>query len=119
MNACEVGLLFVLGMRRADGLGRLRGPTLVGLALYLAVWLGLVASYVSFAADPAAAPLWWGFPLPTAILLFAFWPFPLYFVALYLWAFDAQVLRPGVLERFRTRAGLGPGDAPGTEERGA
>lgn len=96
------GLCFALGMRRRDGLGPVRRPLLLGLAGYAAVWLGLVASYLGYAADPASTVRVLGFPLPTAIMLFGFWPFPLVFVGIYLRHFD-RVIDEGDLARFRER----------------
>lgn len=97
------GLCFALGMRGRDGLGPVRGPLLLGIALFAAVWLGLVASYVGYVADPVATPRWLGFPLPTAILLFVFWPLPVIFVAIYLRYFDDVVIDSERLARFRER----------------
>ena len=51
---------------------------------------------------PEATPRWLGFPLPTALLLFAFWPLPAIFAWLYLRQFD-WVLDDEGLRRFRER----------------
>jgi len=97
------GLCFALGMRQREGLGPVRRPLLAGLAAYAAVWIALIASYVVYAEAPEAAPRWLGFPLPTAILLFGFWPLPVVFVGIYLRYFDRFVLDPEKLARFRER----------------
>lgn len=97
------GLCFALGMRRREGLGALRAPLWLGLVLYVAVWMAVVVSYGSYAAAPAEAGRWLGLPIPTAILLFGFWPFPVYFVVLYLRFFESHVLSDAALETFRAR----------------
>ncbi|MEZ4216576.1 MAG: hypothetical protein R3E88_08870 [Myxococcota bacterium] len=97
------GLCFALGMRRGGALGRLARPLAIGVALYLAVWGALVAAYAQYAAAPMASPRWLGLPLPTALLLFALWPFPLWFAALYLRGFERHVLTDDDFARFRAR----------------
>jgi hypothetical protein len=96
------GLCFALGMRRREGLGPVLRPLRIGLAAYAAVWAWLVASYLGYAAAPGETAIWLGFPAPTAILLFAFWPLPAVFAYLYLRHFD-WVLDEARLERFRER----------------
>ena len=96
------GLCFALGMRRREGLGPLRRPLLTGLAAYSVLWVGFVASYTGYVADPLGTSRWLGFPLPTAILLFAFWPLPVLFVGIYLRHFDYFVDEVRVA-RFRER----------------
>jgi hypothetical protein len=65
------GICWVLSVRRrADGLGPLRWPTWIGLALYELAWAWLVWSYARFAADPQASAIIGGFPAPTAIMLY-------------------------------------------------
>jgi len=97
------GLCFALGMRRGGSLGALARPVACGTAGYLAVWVAVVVSYAYYASAPAASPRLLGFPLPTALLLFALWPFPVYFVALYLRGFAAHGLGDADFERFRAR----------------
>lgn len=96
------GLCFALGVRRRDGLGPWRRPLLLGLAAFAIVWGLLVASYVGYVEDPAGTPRVLGFPLPTAILLFGFWPLPVVFAVLYLRHFD-HFLDATRLARFRER----------------
>lgn len=97
------GACFALGMRRAEGLGPLRGPLWAGLALYELLWTAVVLAYAAFARDPAGAGEWGGFPLPTALMLFGLWPFPVWFAVLYLRHFEGWVLDDAGLERFRAR----------------
>lgn len=109
---------FALGLRRAEGLGPLRRPLWLGLALYQALWAALVVAYAGYARDPHGA-LWGGFPAPTAWMLYGLWPFPLYFAWLYLRHFDDWVLGDRALERFRARlAELRAADEAGTQRRG-
>ena len=120
-GALQIGLFaacFALGLRRADGLGPLRRPLLVGLALYLALWTALVVSYGAYARDPGGA-LFGAFPAPTAWLVYGLWPFPLWFAWLYLRHFDERVLRDDDLRRFRARlAALAEARSDAGEEPG-
>jgi hypothetical protein len=93
---------FALGLARGGRLGPLARPLLAGLGVYEVLWAGLVASYAWTAGDPHAR-LWASFPLPTAWMLYALWPFPLWFAALYLRHFDTWFLNEADLERFRAR----------------
>ena len=94
------GACFALGMRRREGLGPLRGPILVGLLLYEVAWTALILVYARFAADPSAA-LVLSLPAPTALMLYVLWPLPLFFMWIYLRAFDGWFLREEDLTRFR------------------
>ena len=96
------GLCFALGVRRHEGLGPLRRPLLAGLAAYAAVWGLLVWTYVDYAAAPAEAMRVLGFPLPTAVLLFGFWPVPVVFAWIYLRHFD-WIVDEERIDRFRAR----------------
>ncbi|MGH0029509.1 MAG: hypothetical protein ACQGVC_06945 [Myxococcota bacterium] len=93
------GACFALGMRRRGSLGPVARPLWIGLALYAGVFLALLAAYRVFLDDPARLLL--GFPLPTAVMLYALWPVPLWFLWLYLRHFDEQVLAPEDVERVR------------------
>lgn len=96
------GACFALGLRRPQGLGRLRFPILAGLVVYELAWTGLVLAYARFAADPSAA-LWGALPAPTALMLYVLWPLPLLFMAIYLWHFDEFVLGEDTLRKLRER----------------
>ena len=84
-------LCFALGLRRADGLGHLRVPLVAGAVIHQLCWLWLLYSYSSYSADPTSQTTVLGFPPPTAIMLYVLWPFPAYFVALYVLSFDRFV----------------------------
>lgn len=96
------GLCFALGVRRHEGLGPLRRPLLAGLAAYAAVWGLLVWTYVDYAAAPTESMRVLGFPLPTAVLLFGFWPVPVVFAWIYLRHFD-WIVDEERIDRFRAR----------------
>ena len=81
-------LCFGLGLCRAGGLGRLRLPLVAGAVLHQLCWLWLLHSYSAYSADPTVQTTVLGFPPPTAIMLYVLWPFPLWFVALYVLNFD-------------------------------
>lgn len=59
-------------------------------ALYLLVWALLVVTYVRYRGGIDVA-LVLEFPLPTAIMLFVLWPFPLVFILLYTFGFKRWI----------------------------
>ncbi len=63
----------------------------------------LLIAYRAFLAAPTS-DLVLSFPAPTAVMLFGFWPVPLWFVWLYLRHFDDWVLREEDLSRVRRLA---------------
>ena len=93
-------LCFALGLRRAGGLGRLRLPLIAGAVLHQLCWLLLLASYASYSADPAPQTTALGFPPPTAVMLYVLWPFPIWFVALYVLCFDRLIFTVRDQRRF-------------------
>lgn len=93
---------FALGIRGREGLGPLRRPIVAGALLYEICWIAVVSSYRAYAGDPDV-PILWGFPLPTALMLYLLWPFPLLFGLLWVRAFDGTVLDDDALARFRAR----------------
>lgn len=93
---------FALGVQRGGRLGPMRRPLWIGLIVYEVLWAVLVGLAAAYARDPGA-PLWASFPAPTAWMLFALWPFPLYFAWLFLRHFDGWVLDDRGLAEFRER----------------
>lgn len=91
-----------LGIRQgAPGrVGRLLG---VGTVLYLSAMILMVTAHMHYGGDPDA-PLWWGFPRATAVMVYLVWPIPLWFVALYVWKFDDWVASPDIEKHMRELA---------------
>lgn len=72
----------------------------LGGLIHLAVFTALVIADVRY-ADGGDTSLFLSFPLPTAWMLYALWPAPLFFMAWYWINFDRHVLRPEDMARFR------------------
>ena len=102
--ALQVGLFvscIALGIRRSAGkTGLLLG---IGAALYLASIVLLVATHLYYAGDPQPQ-MWWGFPRPTAVMLFLVWPVPAWFVVLYVWKFDSWIVEPDTEDQLQSLA---------------
>ena len=79
---------------------RRRSAFLVGGLIYLAVFTALVVANVSYAGDDQPS-LFLSLPVPTAWMLYALWPAPLFFMAWFWINFDRRVLTPKSMERFR------------------
>ena len=104
-------LLFVgcLGFALRGDRGSTRAKTwalLGGGVLYLAVFLVLIVAYQDYLKDPTR--LFLSLPLPTAVMLWVLWPFPLYFVFVYSMKFEDWVFRKEDSQRFRELVGSGP-----------
>ena len=100
-----VGLL-ALGLRQK---GRVRGNKLaffVGLAFYLGMFFMVWQSYQTFAAGQSEVanrigPLFLGFPIPTAWMLFGLYGAPIVFLLLYCLNFDSWVFTEDDEKEFR------------------
>lgn len=93
-------LCFGLGLRRPGGLGPLRTPLIVGGLLHQLAWALLVWVYLEYAADPSPRETFLGFPYPTAVMLYVMWPFPAYFIGLYIVYFDRFIFSERDQQRF-------------------
>jgi len=78
----------LLGAARHGKLGPTRVPFLIGTAVFLLIFTALIFSYRSYMLEDAHS-LFLSFPRPTAWMLLAVWPFPLFFMALYYVFFDS------------------------------
>ena len=85
------GALLALGGRRGGGLQGLGGPLILGTLVCVAVWTAVVLSYRNSLVNPSTE-LWLGLPAPTALMVYALWPAPLFFVAYYVLGFRRWVL---------------------------
>jgi len=69
-------------------------------------------AYVRFMRDPSP-PLWWALPLPTAWLVYVFWPAQLVFVVLFVATFDRWFWTPLDEATFRRIVSARRGDRNG------
>jgi hypothetical protein len=101
-GGCQI-VLFVaalaLGMRKEHGLGPVRAPLIAGGAVFAIIFTLLVLSYRDY-MHGVDAELVLGFPIPTAWMVFGIWFFPVFFVVLYLRAFDTWYLTDADRARF-------------------
>lgn len=93
-----VGTL-ALGLRKAEKIGAWKWPLTIGGVLYVAIFVAMLIAYRQ-SIEPGPAATLFSFPLPTAIMLFALWPWPLVFVVLYSTMFDRWVASPDDLKQF-------------------
>ena len=89
-----------LGLQRNERVGPLRTALTVGAIVYGAILSALFLTYLKY-IQAEDIPQLFGFPLPTAIMLFALWPMPVYFIVLYVWGFDRYIVTPDDLKRFK------------------
>ena len=89
--------LLCLGLSGRGGLGRLRVPLLLGGLLHAGVFTWLILAHVH-----PVAPSLWSFPEPTVVMVFFLWILPpVYFVILYVVAFDRWLLTDESHRSFR------------------
>lgn len=106
------GACFALGVRRRGRLGPIARPLWIGLLLYEAGFALLLWAYWRFLADPTA-PLLGSFPLPTAVMLYALWPLPVFFCWIYLRHFDGWLVDEAEIERVLALAPARPPEGRG------
>ncbi len=94
--------LIALSASTRQGLRGLGLPLFVVGFAFESVWTALVLSYHAYATG-AETLLFLGFPASTAWVLFAIWPIPALFVALYVLGFDRWVATPRDLAEFEDR----------------
>ena len=85
------GGCLAMGMqRRKDGgasLGPAKQPLVFGTLVLAAIFTALVFSYQRYATEETHS-LFLGFPRPTAWVFYAVWPFPVFFMVVYMRIFD-------------------------------
>ena len=91
-------LCMMLGACRHKRKTAAAGWLALGGVLYAGLFALMVIAYRVYLLDPSF--LIFGFPAPTAVMLFLLWPFPFYFVVLYLVRFEDWILSPSDLARF-------------------
>lgn len=112
--------VMLLGGRKGDDLRGLGRPVAIGTTVYLAVWTGLILAYRAYMTDPDPA-LYAALPAPTAWMLYALWPIPIVFGALFFFGFRRWVLTEQDERAFqqlvaRRRARQAEQEAPGREK---
>jgi hypothetical protein len=108
-----VGVL-ALGASKAGRLRGLGAPLLLGGLVFAAIWTAMILAYRAYAHQSAPA-LILAFPLPTALMLFALWPMPIFFILLYFFGFNRWVLAPEdrrALDELLRRKGRAPEPGP-------
>lgn len=88
------------GASRKGRIGPIRKALIVGVFLYSLIFTFMMISYRTYATTQSHT-LFLGHPLPSAWMLFGLWPFPIYFLALYVLKFDRWILTGADLKRFR------------------
>lgn len=79
---------------------KVKWPMLGGLIAFMASFIALVFAYRGYANDETPA-LFLAFPAPTAFMLYAIWPVPLFFMFFFIMIYDRWILTPEDLEKFK------------------
>lgn len=92
--------LMIFGARREERAGPLLTPLVIGGALWIVVFTLLMLSYRGFMGEGEHA-LILGFPAPTAWFIYGFWPFQVFFVVVYIMAFNRLLITDDDMARFQ------------------
>ena len=77
-----------MGMTRYGSLGPAKVPLILGTVGLTAIFSALILSYYGYMREETHT-LFLSFPKPTAWMLYAIWPFPIYFMVIYYRLFDS------------------------------
>ncbi len=92
--------LLAWGFRRNERSGWPAWAVAAGFILQAGLFSVAMLAYARYMRDPSP-PLWWALPVPTAWLVYVFWPAQLVFVALFVATFDRWFWTPLDEARFR------------------
>lgn len=99
---CQIVLFIAalaLGMRKENGLGPVKLPLVIGGVIFACIFTMLIYTYRGYMLGDSTG-LIFGVPVPTAWMLYGIWLFPVYFVLLYMRAFDSWYLTGADRQRF-------------------
>lgn len=105
--------LMAWGLRRNERSGWPAWALAACFVLQAGLFSVAMLAYVRFMGDPSP-PLWWALPLPTAWLVYVFWPAQLVFVVLFVVTFDRWFWTPLDEATFRRIVSARHGDRNGT-----
>ena len=92
--------LLAWGYRRQGRLGPMAVPLAAGFVLQAALFTVVIVVYARTMYEPAPQ-LWWALPVPTAWLVYLFWPAQCVFVVLFVATFDRMYWTPDDERRLR------------------
>ena len=103
---CTIGVLQIIFFVLSLGIG-IRGSKrkeagawlAFGGLCYAGIFGLMVAYYQSYLMDPSF--ILFGLPAPTTVMLFLLWPFPFFFVMLYVFRFKDWIFSPDDLIQFK------------------
>ncbi len=92
--------LIAFGARQDERLRGLGRPLLYAGAAYVGVWSWLVVAYHEYLTEPLA-PVFLGFPEPTAVMIYVLWPVSTVFNLYFVFGFRRWVLSDDDLAKYR------------------
>ena len=85
--------LILFCLDKQGRLKKLKTPVLFAAGLCITALTLTMAAYWTFARE-GSGQLFGGFPLPTALMLYALWPMQLFFVVIYVVYYDKAIFTP-------------------------
>jgi len=92
-------LVLAIGLKRKKYIKKVNFWILGGGAVYLILFVLMFMAYQNY-IDQETLSLFGGFPIPTAIMIYGIWLFPLFFTAVYVWRFKDWVINKKEIARF-------------------
>ncbi len=94
-----LNLVLTIGLKRTKSIQKFNFWILFGGAGYIILFVLMFIAYQNY-IDKEIPSLLGGFPIPTAIMVYGLWLFPLFFTALYVWKFKDWVINKKEVARF-------------------
>ena len=89
-----IAVLFVtslaFGARQNDKVGPLGKPIFIGGVIYVLIWSAMVWTYHGYMNGDTEGRFLF-LPIPTALMVYAYWGFPLYFIIMYMVMFPKYI----------------------------
>jgi hypothetical protein len=97
---CFIAALILFSLNKQGRLKKLKTPLLIATALCITAFCLIMAAYWAFARQ-GSGDLFGGFPLPTALMLYALWPMQILFVIIYVMYYDKAIFTPEDADKFQ------------------
>lgn len=100
LQFCFVVCLILMSLNKQGRLSIFKTPIITGLILVIAAFSLMMIAYSKY-IQGAARFFIGSFPLPTALMVYGFWPIQIIFVIIYVWYFDRGIFTAEDEERFQ------------------
>ncbi len=100
LQLCFATCLIGLCLNKQGRLKIFKTPLVICMLLCIAAFVSMMAAYIGYARQ-GSGPLFGSFPLPTALMLYALWPMPVFFTIVYVMYYDKAIFTAEDDEKFQ------------------